>query len=254
MLSKKSVCVKAAAAIALLCVLSISVVCAVNSVSKNKKNNSEGTEQKTTPSKYANAPTVIIDAGHGGEDGGAVGADGSYEKDINLAIALELEELLRSAGISTRLTRDTDTLLYDKASNYQGHKKIQDAEARLAVASEYDNAIFVSIHVNSFPQSKYNGLQVYYSENSPLSAVLAEKIQSLTVLNLQPDNTRKIKAAGDNIYIMKKLTHPAVLVECGFISNPEECKLLGTAEYRSRLCAVLFAAISDYLENTANKS
>lgn len=254
MLSAKSISVKSIALIAVFCVLFISVICAVKSVSKNNKINTESTERQETSSKYANAPTVIIDAGHGGEDGGAVGINGVYEKDINLAVALELNELLRSVGINTRLTRETDTLLYDKTSDFHGHKKVQDAEARLAIANEYENAVFVSIHMNSFSQSKYKGLQVYYSENSPLSAVLAEKIQLLTSLNLQPENTRKTKATGDNIYIMKKLTHPAVLVECGFISNPEECELLGTAEYRSRLCMVLFTAISDYLENTANKS
>ncbi len=199
-------------------------------------------------SKYQNHPTVIIDAGHGGEDGGAIGVNGTLEKDINLAIALELEEMLRAAGIKTRLTRDTDTLLYDRNSDYHGHKKSQDMAARLAIAEEYERAVFISIHMNSFPQSKYKGLQVYYSPNSPLSAELAQMVQDIVATNLQPTNTRKIKQSDSNIYLLDKIQHPAILVECGFLSNPEECALLGDKQYRSKLCLVIYSAIVDYFD------
>ena len=194
-------------------------------------------------------PVVIIDAGHGGEDCGAIGKNGVLEKDLNLKIALELNELLTSAGIQTRLTRSTDTLLYDKNSDYEGQKKKLDMAERLRIAEEYEDAVFVSIHMNSFPQEKYSGLQVYYSENSPDSAHLANIVQQLTVTNLQPDNDRKIKSAGEDIYLLRGTTHPAILIECGFISNAAECELLCTDEYRSRLCMTLYCAILNYFDN-----
>ncbi len=199
-------------------------------------------------------PTVIIDAGHGGEDGGAIGTNGVFEKDLNLMIAKELTVMLESRGIPTRLTRTDDTLLYDRNEDYQGHKKALDMAARLAIAQEYENAIFVSIHMNSFPQSKYSGLQVYYSENDTRSQELATLIQSLTVTNLQPYNTRKIKPSAGNIYLLEKISHPAVLVECGFLSNEAECSSLCTDEYRNRLVLTLCAAIMKYFEANTNMS
>lgn len=199
-------------------------------------------------------PTVIIDAGHGGEDGGAVGVNGILEKDLNLSIALALYEMLCSRGIPARLTRTDDTLLYDRDTNYQGHKKALDMVARLAISEEYESAIFVSIHMNSFTQSKYSGLQVYYSENDARSHALAELIQSLAVTNLQPENNRKTKPSDGNIYLLDKISHPAVLVECGFLSNNEECTLLCTSEYQNRLVLTLFSSILKYFEACANIS
>lgn len=248
MSKKLSINVKTAIAFILFCAVFISVVGIMVSHGRRSEENLQKTPPKTETSPYENMPTVIIDAGHGGEDGGAVGVDGIFEKDINLAIALELEEMLRATGIKTRLTRDTDTLLYDRNSDYQGHKKAQDAAARLAIAEEYENAVFISIHMNSFPQAKYKGLQVYYSPNSPSSALLAKKIQDTVITNLQPDNTRQIKQSDKNIYLLDKIRHPAILIECGFLSNPEECALLGTDEYRHRLCAVLHSAIVNYFD------
>ena len=196
----------------------------------------------------AKLPVVIIDAGHGGEDSGALGGNGIYEKDLNLAIATELEQMLRASGLQTRLTRDTDTLLYDRNSDYHGHKKQQDMAARLAIAREYEDAIFISIHMNHFSQSKYRGLQVYYSPNSPLSEQLASNIQSAVAANLQPDNRRKIKCSESGIYLLERIEHPCVLIECGFLSNPEECALLATQEYRSRLCMTLCASVLSYID------
>ena len=213
-----------------------------------------GKDGESTPpdTEQSNYPTVIIDAGHGGEDGGAIGVGGALEKDINLKIALELEQLLRASGISTRLTRSEDILLYDRNSDYQGHKKEQDMAARLAIVKEYESAIFVSIHMNSFPQSKYRGLQVYYSENCSLSRELAQIIQSTATKNLQPENTRKIKPSGDNIYLLKQITHPCVLIECGFLSNPEECALLCSENYRQRLSLSIYSAIMNYFDSLEN--
>lgn len=231
-------------------------LCAAVKISKNFDNgtDSEETLTQTEHFKYENYPTVIIDAGHGGEDGGAVGIDGTIEKELNLKVALMLEEMLRACGVKTRLTRDSDTMLYDKNGNYEGHKKAQDMAARLAIAEEYENAIFISIHMNTFTQEKYSGLQVYYSENSPKSAELAELIQSGVISKLQPNNSRKIKPSPSGIYLLEKTTHPAILIECGFISNSEECALLNSEEYRQKLCTVIYYSIIEYLDNNITAS
>ena len=197
-------------------------------------------------------PTVIIDAGHGGEDGGAVGTNGVFEKDLNLKIAKELDAMLRAAGINTRLTRTEDILLYDKNVDYHGRKKALDMAARLAITKEYENAVFISIHMNKFTQPKYSGLQVYYSENSAKSKELARLVQELTVKNLQPDNNRKIKPSAGNIYLLENILHPAILIECGFLSNADECEALCTPEYQKRLCVVIYSSIMNYFDTYAN--
>ena len=191
--------------------------------------------------------TVIIDAGHGGEDGGAVGIDGSLEKDINLSIALTLRDILSCCGVDAVLTRDTDILLYDKNSDYMGHKKEQDLNARRLIAESYENAVFISIHMNSFTDSKYNGLQVYYSPNNSLSASLAENIQETTAELLINYNRRKIKKADGSIYLLNKLSCPAVLIECGFLSNAEDCERFASTEYRKKLSLCIASAITDFL-------
>ena len=114
----------------------------------------------------AEFPTVIIDAGHGGEDGGAVGVGGVLEKDINLNIARALYDSLSAKGINCVMTRTEDILLYDPTSDYHGRKKVLDLAARLKIAKETPNSVFVSIHMNSFPQTQYSGLQVYYSKTT----------------------------------------------------------------------------------------
>ena len=199
-------------------------------------------------------PTVIIDAGHGGEDCGAIGKNGVLEKDLNLSIALELQKMLEAAGIPTRLTRDCDTLLYDKNSDYHGKKKILDMQARRQIINQYSNAVFISIHMNSFPQEKYSGLQVYYSPNTQNSEQLAQYIQDTVRSNLQHNNDRKIKSSEDNIYLLNDTPHPSVLIECGFLSNREECELLCEASYQKRLSMCIYAAIVNYLSFHANNN
>jgi len=201
------------------------------------------------PTNQSTRPIIVIDAGHGGEDGGAIGVNGVYEKDVNLKIALFLDEWLRADGYETVLTRSEDILLYDKNSNYHGQKKVQDLAARRKMAEECENAVFISIHMNAFPQSKYSGLQVYYSKNNPTSQALATEIQTRTRDLLLPENDRKIKSAGENIYLLDRLTCPAVLVECGFLSNPEECENLSDEEYQKKLAFSLYISLVNYLNN-----
>ena len=194
-------------------------------------------------------PIIILDAGHGGEDGGAVGDHGVLEKDINLKITQTLNDMLRAAGYETVMTRTDDRMLYDPTTDYQGRKKRLDLEARLAIADSYENAVFVSIHLNAFPQSQYHGLQVYYSENDPDSARLAEQIQADAKSLLIPDNNRKIKPSNGTSYLLEHCSHPSILIECGFLSNPEECERLATESYQKSLATVFFCSLTNFLEN-----
>ena len=207
-----------------------------------------------SPSPDSQELTVVLDAGHGGEDGGAIGVDGSNEKEVNLSIALKIEQILRICGRNVVMTRREDVLLYDKGSDYHGKKKVQDLKTRRQIAEQTENAVFVSIHMNAFPQEQYCGLQVWYSQNHKDSQVLANLIQEESRERLLPDNHRKIKASGDDLYLLHHLTCPAVLVECGFLSNREECASLATEEYRQKLSLSIALSLLRYCEETEKSS
>lgn len=191
--------------------------------------------------------TVIIDAGHGGEDGGASSKSGLIEKHLNLEIALILREMLTAQGIDVVMTRTDDRLLYDRNVDFEGRKKKLDLAARLEVAKTYEESIFISIHMNSFSDKRYSGLQVWYSQNCPESMVLAQKIQTNTRAKLQPSNKRTIKAADSKIFLLDNAISPAVLVECGFLSNPDEAALLGDDQYKREIAQVMLEAIIEFL-------
>ncbi len=190
--------------------------------------------------------TIVIDAGHGGEDGGCEG-NGLVEKNLNLDISMRLASLLREAGVNVVMTRETDILLYDKNSDYEGKKKVQDVRRRLEIATEQENAVLVSIHMNYFAETKYSGLQVWYSKNDSKSRILANLIQTEVKTTLQPNNKRSIKEATSGIFLLNNATFPAVLVECGFLSNTDEARALGDAEYRQALAKSIFEAIMKYI-------
>lgn len=187
-------------------------------------------------------PTIIIDAGHGGMDGGAVSADGVAEKDINLAFALKMYALCRSLGLPCVLTREDDRLLYTE----EAHKKAQDLKNRLQYTEKYESCVLFSIHQNKFPQTSCKGLQVYYSKNDPGSLTLAQSIQQTVEEYIQTDNTRKVKPADSSIYLLDRAAVPAVIVECGFLSNPEDLCKLQEDEYQTALCAAFLAAIEQW--------
>ena len=188
---------------------------------------------------------VVLDAGHGGEDGGAVSASGIYEKNLNLSIAFLVRDLLTASGIEVVMTRETDILLYDRNVDFYGRKKALDLLARRQIAEETEHAVFVSIHMNAYPLSQYKGLQVWYSPHNEQSRVIADRIQKNVCRSLQTSNTRKIKMAGENIYLLSRLNCPAVLVECGFLSNPDEAELLNTQEYQEKLAFLIFLSIME---------
>lgn len=187
-------------------------------------------------------PTIIIDAGHGGEDGGAVAADGTMEKNLNLLVASKVACILKASGYPVLMTRSNDSMLYTDPDS--GSKKMQDLRERINIANSAEDGIFVSIHMNKFSQEKYSGLQVFFSKNDSKSRDLANCIQNTVKNTLQSENNRESKPAGSNIYILENIEIPAVLVECGFLSNPEECALLNSEDYRKELaCAISLSLI-----------
>ena len=190
---------------------------------------------------------VIIDAGHGGEDPGAIGACGVYEKNLNLEIALQVGELLTEEGFAVIYTRVDDKLLYTESENIKGIRKISDLKNRCKIAAEYPNSIFISIHMNSYGSPKYSGLQVYYSKNNEKSQALAKSIQSTVKDELQNENNRVIKP-GNDIYVLENTRNVSVLIECGFLTNPEECQKLSEKEYQKRLSSAIVCGIIRYKE------
>ena len=194
-------------------------------------------------------PLLVIDPGHGGEDGGAAVGE-TLEKDLNLAVSEKVCDLCTIFGYPVQMTRTEDVLLYDyyhDLDDYKGKQKTYDLKNRLRITEESGAAVLLSIHMNLFPQSRYRGLQVYYSPNAESSKSLANRIQLSARQRLDPENTREIKAATNAIYLLKRAEIPAVLVECGFLSNPDERELLQTPDYQLRLAASLFVPSAEFL-------
>ncbi len=195
-------------------------------------------------------PTVIIDAGHGGIDGGTQSADGTLEKDINLSIATQLKSILQSFGIEVVMTRETDASIHSEGVQGIRNQKISDIKNRLHIIDTTKNAVFVSIHQNYYTQSQYSGAQIFYSKNNPDSEILAQFIRSAVINNLQKENTREIKKSGKEIYLLNSATVPAVMVECGFLSNKAEADLLITEKYQKDIAFFIAMGIVDYLKQT----
>lgn len=192
------------------------------------------------------AVTVIIDPGHGGEDGGAVAPDDSVEKDYNLAISLKLESLLKIYGFNVIMTRTSDVMTCDDGLKTQREKKVSDIRNRLNLMSQYDDCIFVSIHQNKFHDATQNGTQVFYSKNNVNSKKLAENIQNSIQINLQNNNKRKIKQSGTEIYLLYHATVPAVLVECSFLSNNNDLYMIKDEQYQNKLALLIADGIIKY--------
>lgn len=195
-------------------------------------------------------PCIIIDAGHGGFDGGASTDDGYPEKHINLSISIYLSDYLTALGYETLLTRTIDESLEDSGLSTIRKRKTSDLHNRMKIMEETENAIYISIHQNHYSQEKYRGMQVFYSPSfSDESSALAESIQSYTVNTLQPDNTRKIKECTSSVFLIYKAVKPAVLVECGFLSNEEEAELLQTEKYQKNIALSIAMGVQNYLSS-----
>ena len=190
--------------------------------------------------------TIVIDAGHGGEDGGATSVAGILESQYNLEIALRLDDLMHLLGYQTVMIRKTDVSVYTQGSSV-AQKKVSDLKERVRIANETENAVLVSIHQNTFADSRYSGAQVFYGAEGE-SLVLAESMQTLLVSSLNPGSNRSAKAA-KGIYLMEHIDCTGVLVECGFLSNQEEEAKLRDPEYQKKLCCVIGAAITNFLDH-----
>lgn len=200
-----------------------------------------------TVSAYApeDSPAVIIDAGHGGTDAGAIGVKGTLEKDLNLVIAEALAARFRDAGIPVLMTRTEDALVLYEGEDIKGQRKSRDLYNRAAFAEKYPNATFISIHMNAFPVEKYRGLQVYYNKNSAESARLAQSITAKVKAELDPVYTRVPNFRGEELYLLSHITGRAVLIECGFLSNAEEEAKLLEKDYQNKLSFCIFCAIME---------
>lgn len=193
--------------------------------------------------------TVIVDAGHGGDDGGAIGIDGTVEKDINLDIALKLEKILKFYGFNVIMTRTQDVMTCDDGLDSLKKRKISDIHNRFELMRKNPDAIFISVHQNKFEDSSQHGTQVFYSGNDERSKELAEAIQTSVTLTLQRKNDRVVKKSGSGIYLLYHAKIPAVLVECGFISNSDEVKKLKDESYRMKLAILIADGLLKYLSN-----
>lgn len=204
-----------------------------------------------TQSANATAPkketVVIIDAGHGGEDGGAVAADGTVEQYINLQISKYLEAQLNVLGIETVMTRTTEDSIHSADAATTRERKVSDIHNRMRIMENTKNAVFVSIHQNKFDSRREWGTQVFYSPNTTSSAALADCIQQSVIRNLQPNNKRVIKKSGSSIYLLYYAKKTAVLVECGFLSNPQETEKLKDENYQKQMAFSIAMGILEYM-------
>ena len=202
----------------------------------------------------ANAPAatgriVVIDAGHGGVDGGATSVGGVLESHINLEISKKLNDLLHLIGIHTVMVRTEDVSIYTEGESI-AEKKVSDLKNRIKIVNETDNAILVSIHQNHFSEPKYKGAQVFYSPSGE-SMMLAKKMQTAFIETINPGSHRQIKKA-KGVYLLENIKNTGILIECGFISNPEEDNLLQKKSYQNNVASVIATTISKFFSETTS--
>lgn len=186
---------------------------------------------------------IVVDVGHGGFDSGKIGIHGELEKNVNLQIALKLKKILEDDGMSVIMTREDDQGLYDEnASN----KKVQDLQRRCDLINDKKPTLTVSIHQNSYTSPEIKGAQVFYYTTSIESKKLAEIMQASLIDNVDPDNHREAKS-NDSYYILKKTSSPIIIVECGFLSNPEEAEKLSDEAYQQKISEAIRIGIREYL-------
>lgn len=191
--------------------------------------------------------TIILDAGHGYPDGGAVGTDGSIESDLNLNIVLKLQTLLESSNCNVILTRSDENGIYETTADSIRKQKISDMENRVKIANNSNAELFLSIHQNKLPQSQYSGFQTFFKNKDETSKQIAENIQTSLDNFIKKEKLRTIKSIS-GIYLTKNVNIPLVIVECGFLSNEQENKLLQTDEYQNELAWSIYIGIMDYFQ------
>ena len=190
---------------------------------------------------------IVLDAGHGGEDGGATSCTGVLESGINLEITLRLKDLFHLLGRETKMIRTSDVSVYTKGGTI-AQKKMSDLKERARIVNTTPRAMLISIHQNNFSDNRYSGAQVFYADTQG-SEFLAKQLQSTLIASLNKGSKRACKRC-DGVYLMEHITCPGILVECGFLSNPAEEAKLRSMEYQRKLCCVIAATVSSFLSDT----
>ncbi len=202
---------------------------------------------QTSAQALISAP-VVLDAGHGGQDGGATLSNGITEAPITLEITERISLLMSFLGIDNVLTRTEDiSLSYNPELSIRDNKNA-DLKARLDISNDLPDSPFLSVHLNMFSEPEYSGAQVFYSKNNVLSQTLAQNLQQSLRDVLDPTNDRVYKRAGDGVYLMEQVNAPAVTIECGFLSNVSERELLVTQVYQTKIAVAVTAGFINYLE------
>ncbi len=195
---------------------------------------------------------IIVDPGHGGADGGGVGINGVVEKDINLNISEYLGSLLNLSGYEVVFTRTEDISIYDDGIEGLRNQKISDMENRLEIIEKYPDSIFFSIHQNQYTDKAYFGAQMFYTTNNSgnfrLATIMQEKFAEL-----QPGNDRDVKLIDNGLYLFKNTKQPALLIECGFLSNPNDAANLKNPEYQKKVAFTIYRGLTEYLTEVENK-
>ncbi len=227
------------------CLIFVSLYAFSFKIANNMVDIKETEKTVTTVSTPVSNKVVIVDAGHGTPDEGAESSSGTTEAEINLKIALKLQQLLEQSGCTVLLTRSDENAIYDAESSSIREKKISDMHNRVKIGNNSNADIFVSIHLNKIEQSQYDGWQTFYKKGNEDSKTLATMIQNNLNNTISKENNR-IPAQLNTVYLMKYVEIPITIVECGFLSNPEEEKLLQTDEYQNRLAWGIYNGINDY--------
>lgn len=196
-------------------------------------------------------PVIVLDPGHGGLDSGAVGKSGVLEKDVNLSVVKHLQQMLELSGFEVVTTRDEDISIYDPGVEGIRNQKLSDMDNRLEIVQSYPDSIFLCIHQNNYTDPAYFGGQMFYNNNNPNNRTLAQIMQNRFAI-LQEGNDREIKLSGDELYLLRFNKNPSLMIECGFLSNPEEEARLADAEYQKQVAFTIYCGLLEYIDATCD--
>lgn len=225
--------------ITLFCCVTVAALAASVRAAESKKT-------AETSADVREKQVIVLDAGHGGIDSGCVAVNGAYEKDINLDIVKDLGALLTLNGYEVVYTRDDDVSIHDNGVEGIRNQKISDMKNRLEIVKRYPDSVFISVHQNLFTDPAYFGGQMFYTTNNSANFRLARIMQGLFA-KLQPGNDREVKLIDNGLYLFKSTEQPALLIECGFLSNPEDAANLSSAEYRRKTAFTIYSGIAEFL-------
>lgn len=206
----------------------------------------------TSGAAASDKPVIVLDAGHGGLDSGAVGSSGTLEKDVNLSVVLTLRDMFQMSGFEVVLTRDQDISIYDDGVVGIRNQKLNDMDNRLKIIQSYPDSIFLCVHQNNYTDPRYFGAQMFYNNNNPQNRTLAQIMQN-SFVKLQPENDREIKLSGEELFLLKSNKNPSLMIECGFLSNPDEERDLSTWEYQQKVAFTIYSGVMEFLDATTEK-